>query len=218
MKTMSDGLLIYQLSVGPLQVNCFLVACQKTQDAMVIDPGEEGARIIQLAQNEGLKISKVINTHGHFDHIGANQHVVLATGAKLMLHAADLPLLQNARNHAGIYGLNVVPSPDPDRLLEQGDTLEVGDHSFEVFHVPGHSPGGICLLSDGHIFVGDVLFAGSIGRTDLPGGDFDLLVKSVRERLLSLPDQTVVHPGHGPDTTIGRERRHNPFVGDDAWR
>jgi len=211
---MNDRLVIHQLSVGPLQVNCFLVACQKTRQAMVVDPGEEGLRILQLAKSEGLEIHKVVNTHGHFDHIGANQQVVESTGAALMLHAADLPLLQNARNHAEVYGLKVVPSPAPDRLLEQGDTFEVGEHSFSVFHVPGHSPGGICLLSEGHLFVGDVLFAGSIGRTDLPGGDFDALVEGVREHLFSLPDETIVHPGHGPDTTIGHERRTNPFVGD----
>lgn len=211
---MTDGLVIHQLSVGPLQVNCFLVACQKTRDAMVIDPGEEGLRILQLAKSESLEIRKVVNTHGHFDHIGANQQVVDSTGAVLMLHAADLPLLQNARNHAEVYGLTVVPSPAPDRLLDQGDTFEVGEHSFSVLHVPGHSPGGICLLSDGHVFVGDVLFAGSVGRTDLPGGDFDALVEGVRERLFTLPDETIVHPGHGPDTTIGQERRMNPFVGD----
>ncbi len=213
---MNDGLLIHQLSVGPLQVNCYLVACRKTRDAMVIDPGEEGSRILYLAASEGLKIGKVINTHGHFDHIGANQQLIEATGAELMLHAADLPLLQMAKSHAEIYGLTVVPSPDPERLLDQGDSFEVGEHNFKVLHVPGHSPGGICLLGAGHLFVGDVLFAGSIGRTDLPGGDFDALVKGVRERLFSLPDETIVHPGHGPDTTIGQERRMNPFVGDKA--
>ena len=211
---MNDRLVIHPLSVGPLQVNCFLVACPKTNDAMVIDPGDEGNRILQLAKSNDFKISKVVNTHCHFDHIGANQVVVEETGAILMMHAADLLLLQNARNHAEVYGLTVAPSPEPDSFLVQGDTFVVGEHSFSVFHVPGHSPGSICLLSDGHLFVGDVLFAGSIGRTDLPGGDFDALIEGVRERLFSLPDETIVHPGHGPDTTIGQERRMNPFVGD----
>lgn len=211
---MSDRLIIHQLSVGPLQVNCFLVACQKTRQAMVIDPGEEGPRILALGKSEGLEIRQVVNTHGHFDHIGANQHIIETTGATLMLHAADLPLLQGARKHGEIYGLTVTSSPDPDRLLADGDTIKVGELTFSVFHVPGHSPGGICLLSEGHLFVGDVLFAGSIGRTDLPGGDFDALVEGVREKLFSLPDETIVHPGHGPDTTIGRERKMNPFVGD----
>lgn len=213
---MSEGLEVHQLSVGPLQVNCFLVACRKTRDAMVIDPGDEGSRILQLAKREGVEISKVVNTHGHFDHIGANRQLLDATGAELMLHAADLPLLPQARNQAEAFGLTVDPSPEPDRLLDQGDTFAVGEFTFTVFHVPGHSPGGICLLSAGHLFVGDTLFAGSIGRTDLPGGDFDALVKGVRERLFSLPDETLVHPGHGPDTTIGQERRMNPFVGDGA--
>ena len=213
---MTDDLLVHQLSVGPLQVNCFVVACQKTREAMVIDPGEDGPRILQLAESNGYQVKKIVNTHGHFDHIGANQPVKEATGAVLMMHEADLPLLQNARSHAQAYGLTVSPSPDPDKFLDEGDVFSVGEQSFSVFHVPGHSPGSICLLSDGHLFVGDVLFAGSIGRTDLPGGDFDALVEGVREKLFRLPADTIVHPGHGPDTTIGREKQMNPFVGDGA--
>jgi len=214
---MSEKLVVHQLSVGPLQVNCFVVSCSKTGEAMIVDPGEEGERILYLTEKEGLNICKVVNTHGHFDHIGANRKVVEISGAELMIHAEDLPLLQNARSHAEVYGLSVTASPEPDRLLEQGDTFQVGELSFSVFHVPGHSPGGICLLGEGHLFVGDVLFSGSIGRTDLPGGDFDSLVNGVRERLFALPDETIVHPGHGPDTTIGRERQMNPFVGDAAF-
>jgi glyoxylase-like metal-dependent hydrolase (beta-lactamase superfamily II) len=213
---MTEGLLVHQLSVGPLQVNCFVVACQKTREAMVIDPGEEGPRILQLAESNGYKVKQIVNTHGHFDHIGANQPVKEATGAVLMMHEADLPLLQNARNHAQAYGLTVSPSPDPDKFLHEGELFSVGEQSFSIFHVPGHSPGSTCLLSDGHLFVGDVLFAGSIGRTDLPGGDFDALVEGVREKLFRLPADTIVHPGHGPDTTIGREKQMNPFVGDGA--
>ena len=213
---MTENLLVHQLSVGPLQVNCFVVACQRTREAMVIDPGEDGPRILQLAESNGYQVKKIVNTHGHFDHIGANQPVKEATGAVLMMHEADLPLLQNARNHAQAYGLTVSPSPDPDKFLNEGDVFSVGEQSFSIFHVPGHSPGSICLLSDGHLFVGDVLFAGSIGRTDLPGGDFDALVEGVREKLFRLPAETIVHPGHGPDTTIGREKQMNPFVGDGA--
>jgi glyoxylase-like metal-dependent hydrolase (beta-lactamase superfamily II) len=213
---MTENLLVHQLSVGPLQVNCFLVACQRTREAMVIDPGEDGPRILQLAESNGYQVKKIVNTHGHFDHIGANQPVKEATGAVLMMHEADLPLLQNARNHAQAYGLTVSPSPDPDKFLDEGDVFSVGEQSFSIFHVPGHSPGSICLLSDGHLFVGDVLFAGSVGRTDLPGGDFDALVEGVREKLFRLPAETIVHPGHGPDTTIGHEKKMNPFVGDGA--
>ena len=217
MQEMNEGLVIHQMSVGPLQVNCYVVACETTKEAMVIDPGEEGARILHLAEREGFKVSKVVNTHGHFDHIGANQQIVEATGAELMIHKDDLPVLQNARNHAEVYGLSVAPSPEPDTLLAQGDNFQLGNLDFSVFHVPGHSPGGICLFGEGHLFVGDVLFSGSIGRTDLPGGDFDSLVEGVRDKLFSLPDETIVHPGHGPDTTIGRERQMNPFVGDSAF-
>lgn len=214
---MSDKFVLHQMSVGPLQVNCFIVACGKTKQAMVVDPGEEGPRILHVAEREGLQVVKVVNTHGHFDHIGANQQVVDATGAELLIHKDDLPILQNARNHAQVYGLSVSASPEPDRLLKEGDEVSIGELAFKVFHVPGHSPGGICLLGEGHLFVGDVLFSGSIGRTDLPGGDFDSLVEGVREKLFSLPEDTVVHPGHGPDTTIGRERAYNPFVGDGAF-
>jgi len=213
---MTENLLVHQLSVGPLQVNCFVVACQRTREAMVIDPGEDGPRILQLAESNGYQVKKIVNTHGHFDHIGANQPVKEATGAVLMMHEADLPLLQNARNHAQAYGLTVSPSPDPDKFLNEGDVFSIGEQSFSIFHVPGHSPGSICLLSDGHLFVGDVLFAGSVGRTDLPGGDFDALIEGVREKLFRLPAETIVHPGHGPDTTIGREKQTNPFVGDGA--
>lgn len=184
---------------------------------MVIDPGEDGSRILQMVEREGLKVVKVINTHGHFDHIGANQQVTNSSGAELLIHKSDLPILQNARSHAESCGLSVSSSPEPDGFLDQGDKVSVGELSFKVFHTPGHSPGGICLLSEGHLFVGDVLFSGSIGRTDLAGGDFDSLVEGVRQKLFELPDETMVHAGHGPDTTIGREKKLNPFVGDSAF-
>lgn len=206
-------MLIQTLAVGPLQVNCHLVGCQTTGEAMVIDPGDEPARILAALEDAGLTAKVVVNTHGHFDHIGGNRDLLAATGAELLLHADDLPLLQGAAVHAANYGLETTPSPQPTRLLVEGDTVQVGELSFSVLHVPGHSPGSICLLGEGHLFAGDVLFAGSIGRTDLPGGNHQQLIDGIRSKLLVLPAETVVHTGHGPDTTIGEERYSNPFCG-----
>jgi glyoxylase-like metal-dependent hydrolase (beta-lactamase superfamily II) len=204
---------IETLAVGPLQVNCFIVACEKTREALVVDPGDEAERILQRVQACGLQLKLIVNTHGHFDHIGGNRLLVEQSGAELLIHQDDLPVLRRAREHASLYGMRVTPSPEPTRLLAGGETLEVGELRFRVLHTPGHSPGGICLLGDGHLFAGDSLFAGSVGRTDLPGGDHDTLIEGIRRQLLVLPEETVVHPGHGPDTTIGREKRENPFLG-----
>ncbi len=207
-------MLIEAITVGPLQVNCFVIACSETRQAMVIDPGDDGERILEFLQKEGLHLQTIINTHGHFDHIGANRFLVAATGAELLIHERDVPLISKAAEHAALYELKGTPSPPPTRMLQGGETLTVGELEVAVIHMPGHSPGGIALLVDGHLFSGDSLFAGSIGRTDLPGGDYRQLIDGIREKLLTLPDTTVVHPGHGPDTTIGREKRINPFVGE----
>lgn len=201
------------LAVGPLQVNCFIVVCKKTRDALVVDPGDEAERILNMLRDDDLQLKAIVNTHGHFDHIGGNRLLAETTGAELMLHQADLPLLRRAQEHAAIYGMRVTPSPEPTRLLGGGETLSVGELRLQVLHTPGHSPGGICLYGHGHLFAGDTLFAGSVGRTDLPGGDHDTLIDGICARLLVLPEETVVHPGHGPDTTIGREKRMNPYLG-----
>jgi len=209
---MAEQPLIKTLVVGPLQVNCYLVACPVSRAALVIDPGDEGERIVAAVHASGWRVVSIVNSHGHFDHIGANQALIAATGAELLIHAHDLPLLQKAQSHAQVYGLRAEPSPAPDRLLQDGDQVAFGALSCQVIHLPGHSPGGIALHCGNHLFCGDVLFAGSIGRTDLPGGDHRTLVEGIRARLWPLPGETIVHPGHGPDTTIARERLSNPFV------
>lgn len=205
-------MLVTPVVVGPLQVNCFVVGCETTGQALVVDPGADGERILAALRSAGLTLHTIVNTHCHFDHIGANRHLVAATGARLLLHGADLPLLRNAGQHAAMFGLSADPSPEPTALLAEGDQVEVGTLQFTVFHTPGHSPGGICLYGGEHLFVGDTLFAGSIGRTDLPGGNHEQLITMIQTKLLPLPAATIVHPGHGPDTDLGRERRHNPFL------
>ncbi len=205
-------MLVSTVVVGPLQVNCYLVGCETTRQALVIDPGADGERILAAVQAADLILQTIVNTHGHFDHIGANRFLVEQTGARLLCHAGDLPLLRNASQHAAIYGLSAEPSPEPDRLLEEGDEVAVGSVRLQVLHTPGHSPGGICLYGEGHLFVGDTLFAGSVGRTDLPGGSHRQLIALIHEKLLPLPEETIVHPGHGPDTDLGREKRQNPFL------
>lgn len=213
---MSEQPLVETVVVGPLQVNCYIVACPKTLEALVIDPGDDGERILDVVRSSGWRVVRIVNTHGHFDHIGGNRTLVEATGAELLIHEFDLPLLQKAQLHARVYGLNAEPSPVPARLLKDDDTVAFGDLLCRVIHIPGHSPGGIALHCGDHLFVGDVLFAGSVGRTDLPGGDHDALVAGIRLRLWPFPGETLVHPGHGPDTTIAREKRSNPFVGTGA--
>ena len=204
---------IEPIVVGPLQVNCYLLICEETGKAAVIDPGADAEVILQAVEAAGCDISLIINTHGHFDHIGANKRIKEATGAELLIHADDVQLLSQAGLHASVYGLSVEASPQPDRLMVEGDLLKIGNLEIEIIHVPGHSPGSVCLKVKNSLIVGDVLFAESIGRTDLPGGDHQLLINGIREKLFVLPDETVVHAGHGPDTSIGHEKIANPFVG-----
>ena len=204
-------MILRSLVVGPLEVNCYILGCERTGLSAVIDPGGDGDYILDTLDKEGLHLIYIINTHGHFDHTGANRPLKEATGAQLMIHRADLPLLERGARSAAQWGLWVDDSPPPDRFLEEGDGIVFGDVTLQVLHTPGHSPGGISLYTDGMVFVGDTLFAGSIGRTDFPGGDYRTLIYSVRRKIFPLGDDVIVYPGHGPETTVGQERRFNPF-------
>ena len=206
-------MIIHTIPVGITQTNCYVVGCEETHEGVVIDPGGHPQRILKAIEKSGLTIRYVLNTHCHFDHMGANAEIVAATGAPLALHPAELPILQ-ARGGAAWFGVPVQASPLPDVELEDGQVLEVGTLRFQVLYTPGHSPGGITfyLNDEGAAFDGDVLFEMGVGRTDLPGGDWDTLVHSIREVLFALPDETVLYPGHGPRTTVGQEKRLNLWL------
>jgi glyoxylase-like metal-dependent hydrolase (beta-lactamase superfamily II) len=180
---------------------------------MIIDPGDEAREILKSVEDLGLDIKVIVLTHGHLDHIGALKEVAEATGAEVAIHRSDAEPLQGQYHSLGaMFGLAYpVPSP-PERLLEEGDTLDIGELRFSVLYTPGHTLGGICLLGEGVVFTGDTLFNSGIGRTDLPGGSYTELMNSIHDKLLALPDDTVVYPGHGPGSTIGAERRANPFL------
>ncbi|GAB4402501.1 MAG: MBL fold metallo-hydrolase [Anaerolineales bacterium] len=205
-------MLVETLTVGPVMTNCYILACEDTRKAAVIDPGGDAKRILDAIKRMGVDVVYVLNTHGHFDHTLANDAIVSATGATLAIHEADAPMLAMGGG-AAWFGMKGSQSR-PDLLLHDGDTLDVGNLRLRVLHVPGHSPGGVAfyLEKEGVVFSGDALFQMGIGRTDLPGGDYDRLIASIRAKLLSLPPDTVVYPGHGPATTIARERVGNPFL------
>jgi len=179
-------------------------------EAIIVDPGEASPRLLRSVEDS--KVTLIVNTHCHCDHAGGNAGVKAATGAPLAIHREELPLLESLPQQGLMFGVPFPPSPPPDRFLEEGEEIQVGNVTLRVLHTPGHSPGHIALAGPGFILAGDVLFAGSIGRTDLPGGSYPQLLASIRAKLLTLPDDTVVYSGHGPETTIGAERASNPFL------
>ncbi len=223
-------MLVRMLTVGDLGTNCYLVGCQETHQGIVIDPGGDAELILAEVQRLGLRIVQIINTHGHFDHTLANRQVKETTGAPLAIHAADAEMLTNPLKSFSIWAGNLKPGPAPDALLKDGDVVRFGREELKVLHTPGHSPGSISLSFNPPggseppggstkppggsrvVFTGDALFQGSIGRTDFPGGNYDQLIRSITTRLLVLPDDTLAYTGHGPATTIGDERRDNPFL------
>jgi len=201
------------LEISTMGENCYIVGCEETMEVAVIDPGGNPRAIVNLLEENNYKAIYIINTHGHIDHIGGNTGVKDATGAKILIHEKDSKMLTNpASNFSFLFGSKVV-SPPADQFVNEGDIIKIGNTvELEVIYTPGHSPGGICLKTGNTIFVGDTLFQGSIGRTDFPGGSHKQLIQMINEKLLCYGDEVVCYPGHGPATTIGYERKHNPFL------
>jgi hydroxyacylglutathione hydrolase len=206
--------LVACITVGVLQENCYLYACPQTLEAVVIDPGDEASRILQRIQELQFVPKYIINTHGHFDHICAIDEVSSIYPVPLAIHSADVSMYTDEQPGAYLYGRSgSLVKRKPDIVLQEGDTLSFGTLTLEVLHTPGHTPGGISLLSRAFcLFSGDTLFRRSIGRTDLPGGDYEQIVTSIREKLYTLDEDLVVFPGHGEPTTIAEEKYENPFV------
>ena len=204
------------LTVGSVSTNCYVVWCSNTGEAVVIDPGfdreGEGERVLGVLKENRLKVKFIVDTHGHSDHIRGNGVVKNATGAPILIHKADANMLsQVGRNPLASFG-SLEVSPAADGFLEDADVLRFGKVALQVLHTPGHSPGSISLVGENCVFTGDTLFAGSIGRVDLPGGSGKAIMQSLREKLAALPERIIVYPGHGPKSTIGEEKRSNPFL------
>jgi glyoxylase-like metal-dependent hydrolase (beta-lactamase superfamily II) len=205
-------MIVHRFEVGAFAMNCYLVICDQTRSAALIDPGDEADRIILEVARTGAQVDKILITHAHLDHVKESRRVKEHYGVPLLMHEADAFLLKNLTAQAQAFGLGAAEPPEVDQFVAEGDRITVGELEFEVLHTPGHSPGSVTYVHPGHAFAGDVLFAGSIGRTDLPGGSYEQLIQTIRTKLLPLGDETVIYPGHGPKTTVGQERRTNPFL------
>jgi glyoxylase-like metal-dependent hydrolase (beta-lactamase superfamily II) len=198
--------------VGALETNCYLVYCEKTLECAVVDPGADPEKILRAIADKNLKPVTLINTHGHVDHIGANKDIKDRFDVPLLIHEGDVLLLQNALLSEIAFLLGAQASPDPDSFLREGDEVRFGESRLQVLHTPGHSPGSVSLQGEGLLLSGDTLFCGGVGRTDLPGGSWDELVRSIQERIFTLDGQTRVYPGHGPSTSVDQEKNANPYV------
>jgi hydroxyacylglutathione hydrolase len=202
------------LNIGPFDNNVYIIVCAATRETAVVDVAFEPETVVEAVREAGLRVRYLLNTHAHYDHAAGMRHMQDAVGGDYYLHPADRPLLDALTQQGSMFGLPPARGPDVVHDLVDRMTLPLGDESLEVIHTPGHSPGGVCFLWSEMLWAGDTLFAGSIGRTDLPGGSLKTLETSIRSRLFTLGDDVHVFPGHGPVTTIGRERLHNPFVGE----
>jgi glyoxylase-like metal-dependent hydrolase (beta-lactamase superfamily II) len=209
--TDAPPLTVMVLEVGPLAENAYVVGHPASGRAVVVDPGDEGEGILRLLEKQGLTLEKILLTHGHFDHVGGVRFLKERTGASVCIHPDDADLMRHAPRQAAMFGLGVPEPPPPDTLLNEGDVVRLAEQEFRVLHTPGHSPGHLTYVVGGMAFVGDLIFAGSIGRTDLPGGSHAALLRAVREKIFTLPPETILLPGHGPATTVEQEKRSNPF-------
>ena len=215
----ANELMVKGVVVGVFQENCWVVGSRRTREAFVIDPGDEPETILALATDMGLNVKRIICSHAHLDHIMAVRPVQERTGADFLLHPADLPIAQGmSRSAARFLGYEPPPPPDPSAPLADGDVVEVDGLQLRVIHTPGHTPGSVSFYTEGLLFSGDTLFRGSIGRTDLPGGDYGQIMRSIIGKLLTLPDETIVLPGHMQETQIGFEKQVNPFVQQELAR
>jgi glyoxylase-like metal-dependent hydrolase (beta-lactamase superfamily II) len=203
-------LILQKLVVGELATNCYIIGSETTKEGLIIDPADEAGVILKAIGELKLKIKYIVLTHGHPDHFGALADLKKATGAQVLVHREDAEILELPP--IVFFGATFPQPPPADQQLEDGNTIELGDLKLKVIHTPGHTPGGICLLADSTLFSGDTLFNNGIGRHDLPGGNYEKLMDSLHRRVLTLPEKTVVYPGHGPETTIGEEKRSNPYL------
>lgn len=203
---------IKSITVSPFASNCYIVASEETHNGVIIDPGDEVDRIIGEIEDAGVKVSKIINTHGHIDHIAGAKEMQDKLGIPFFIHEADMDFLKLVNEQAQMYGMETRGVPEVEGYLNEGDSIEFDDIKLSVLHTPGHSPGGICFLGEKDVLVGDTLFDGSIGRTDLPGGNHEQLIESINKKLMTLDESINVFSGHGPQTTIGIEKSTNPFL------
>ncbi len=209
-------MIVDHVVTGMFMENCFLVACGETHEGVLIDPGDEAERIIEMVTRHKVTPLRVINTHAHIDHVGAVAGICRHYGIPFAVHAGEKDNLDSLASHAAVFGLPAPEQPEVSEWIEAGQVFSIGESSLAAIPTPGHTPGGLSFYAEGFVIAGDTLFQRSIGRTDLPGGDFATMRKSIREGLFTLPPKTVVHCGHGPSTSIAAERAQNPFVGDHA--
>ena len=218
-KTFSlSSMMVKQIKVGFMDVFCYIVWCEETHRGVIIDPGGDEERIIDTVRSLGLTIESVVNTHGHPDHTCGNRKIREFTGAKIYMHALDDQFFNTDEAKSMARQMGLAPSPPADVLLHDGDAIHFGRQKLIALHTPGHTPGGICLHGENNLFTGDTLFVGAIGRTDLPGGSLEILLQSIKEKILCLPDNTIIWPGHNygssPTSTLGLEKIHNPYITD----